>query len=152
MPFTRRQAALTATGLVFLFAGSARAAERKTPLLAGALTEDTYPDFESFIDDHVKAVVGLDVTVKRSGSGDAPLQAGTDNGKLVVYLNSTPDAPSESEIVAGGGFTYRNGVYHLDGLFAVRNEGTHQGVVSYSLRKTGDLAGKLERVELGKGR
>ena len=134
----------------------AQAVERKIPQLSGTLTESTYPEFEKFMDDHVNKVVGLKITVQRSASDAAPLQADADNGQLVVYLKSTPDEPSESEIVASNGFTYRNGSYAVDGLFIVKNGGTHQGVVSYSLKKTNESAAKLdpsiklEPIDLGK--
>src|SRR5262249_49907802 len=142
--------------LAFASTPLAQAVERKIPQLRGTLTESTYPEFEKFVDDHVNKVVGLKITVERSGSDDAPLQAAADNGQLVVYLKSTPDEPSESEIVAGNGFTYQNGVYVVDGLFIVKNGGTHQGIVSYSLKKANEAATKLdpsvrlEQIELGK--
>jgi hypothetical protein len=152
----RRPMAVTVSILAFAFASInlAQAVERKIPQLQGTLTEDTYPDLEKFVDDHVNKVVGLKITVERSGSDAAPLQASEDNGQLVVYLKSTPDEPSESEIVAGNGFTFRNGSYVLDGLFMVKNGGTHQGVVSYSLKKMNeaalDTSIKFEQIELGK--
>ena len=149
-------ALLSIIGFAFAAIGPAQAVERKIPQLSGTLTESTYPEFEKFIDDHVNKVVGLKITVERSASDAAPLQASADNGQLVVYLNSTPDEPSESEIVAGNGFSYQGGSYILDGLFIVKNGGMHQGVISYSLRKTDESAAKLdppiklEQIELGK--
>jgi hypothetical protein len=141
-------------GFAFVSIDLARAVERKIPQLSGTLTESTYPEFEKFIDDHVNKVVGLKITVERSASDAAPLQADADNGQLVVYLNSTPDEPSESEIVAGNGFSLHDGSFVLDGLFMVKNGGMHQGVISYSLRKTDGSAAdpsiKLEQIELGK--
>jgi hypothetical protein len=134
-------ATISIIGLAFSSINLAQAIERKIPQLSGTLTESTYPEFEKFIDDHVNTVVALKITVQRSDCDAAPLQASGDNGQLVVYLNSTPDEPSESEIVAGNGFSYQHGSYVIDGLFMVKNGGTHQGVVSYS---------KLEEIELGK--
>jgi hypothetical protein len=142
--------------LTFASTNLAQAVERKIPELFGTLTESTYPEFEKFVDDHVNGVIGLKITIERSGSDSAPLQASADNGQLVVHLKSTPDEPSESEIVAGKDFSYRNGSYLLDGLFIVKNSGTHQGVVSYSLQKAKesvtklDPSIKLEQIELGK--
>jgi hypothetical protein len=141
-------------GFAFVSIDQAQAVERKIPQLSGTLTESTYPEFEKFIDDHVNKVVALKITVERSVSDTAPLQADADNGQLVVYLNSTPDEPSESEIVAGSGFSSHNGSYVLDGLFTVKNGGMHQGVISYSLKKTDGSAAdpsiKLEQIQLGK--
>jgi len=132
----------------------AQAAERKIPQLSGTLTESTYPEFEKFVDEHVNKVIALKITVERSASDAAPLQADANNGQLVVYLNSAPDEPSESEIVAGGGFSLHNGSYVLEGLFTVKNGGMHQGVISYSLKKADGSAAdpsiKLEQIELGK--
>jgi hypothetical protein len=149
-------ATISIIGLAFSSINLAQAIERKIPQLSGTLTESTYPEFEKFIDDHVNKVVALKITVQRSDSDAAPLEASADNGQLVVYLNSTPDEPSESEIVAGNGFSYQHGSYVIDGLFMVKNGGTHQGVVSYSLKKTDGSAArldpsiKLEEIELGK--
>jgi hypothetical protein len=149
-------ATISIIGLAFSSINLAQAIERKIPQLSGTLTESTYPEFEKFIDDHVNKVVALKITVQRSDSDAAPLQASADNGQLVVYLNSTPDEPSESEIVAGNGFSYQHGSYVIDGLLMVKNGGTHQGVVSYSLKKTDGSAArldpsiKLEEIELGK--
>jgi hypothetical protein len=149
-------ATISIIGLAFASINLAQAIERKIPQLSGTLTESTYPEFEKFIDDHVNKVIALKITVERSGSEAAPLQANADNGQLVVYLNSTPDEPSESEIVAGNGFSYQHGSYVIDGLFTVKNGGTHQGVVSYSLKKADGAAArldpsiKLEEIELGK--
>jgi hypothetical protein len=143
-------------GLAFASINLAQAVERKIPQLWGTLTESTYPEFEKFIDDNVNKIIGLKITVERSGSDAAPLQASADNGQLVVYLNSTPDESSESEIVAGNGFSYQHGSYVLEGLFMVKNGGMHQGVISYSLKKTDespaklDPSIKLEAIELGK--
>ncbi|MGY8666717.1 hypothetical protein Q3C01_30785 [Bradyrhizobium sp. UFLA05-109] len=143
--------AMIALILAFATANPAQAVERKIPQLLGMLTESTYPEFEQFVDDHVNKVIALKITIERSSSDAAPLQASADDGQLVVYLKSTPDEPSESEIVAGKDFSYRNGSYLLDGLFIVKNGGMHQGVVSYSLRKTKpDPSIKLEQIELGK--
>ncbi len=147
---------MIASILVFASIGFAQAAERRIPRLSGTLTESTYPEFETFVDDHVNKVAGLKITVERARSDDAPLQASADNGPLVIYLKSTPDEPGDSEIVADNGFSYRDGAYRLDGLFTIKNKGTHQGVVSYSLRKAAASAGKIdpairfEPVELGK--
>jgi hypothetical protein len=149
-------ATISIIGLAFSSINLAQAIERKIPQLSGTLTESTYPEFEKFIDDHVNKVVALKITVQRSDSDAAPLQASADNGQLVVYLNSTPDEPSESEIVAGNGFSYQHGSYVIDGLLMVKNDGTHQGVASYSLKKTDGSAArldpsiKLEEIELGK--
>jgi hypothetical protein len=149
-------ATISIIGLAFSLINLAQAIERKILQLSGTLTESTYPEFEKFIDDHVNKVVALKITVQRSDSDAAPLEASADNGQLVVYLNSTPDEPSESEIVAGNGFSYQHGSYVIDGLFMVKNGGTHQGVVSYSLKKTDGSAArldpsiKLEEIELGK--
>lgn len=143
-------------GFAFASINLAQAVERKIPQLWGTLTESTYPEFEKFVDDHVNKVIGLKITVERSASDAAPLQASADNGQLIVYLNSTPDEPSESEIVAGNGFSSHNGSYVLDGLFIVKNSGMHQGVISYSLKKTDESAAKpdpsikFEQIELGK--
>jgi hypothetical protein len=149
-------ATISIIGLAFSSINLAQAIERKIPQLSGTLTESTYPEFEKFIDDHVNKVVALKITVQRSDSDTAPLEASADNGQLVVYLNSTPDEPSESEIVAGNGFSYQHGSYVIDGLLMVKNDGTHQGVASYSLKKTDGSAArldpsiKLEEIELGK--
>jgi hypothetical protein len=149
-------ATISIIGLAFSLINLAQAIERKILQLSGTLTESTYPEFEKFIDDHVNKVVALKITVQRSDSDAAPLQASADNGQLVVYLNSTPDEPSESEIVAGNGFSNQHGSYVIDGLLMVKNDGTHQGVASYSLKKTDGSAArldpsiKLEEIELGK--
>ena len=143
-------------GFAFASIGQAQAIERKIPQLSGTLTETTYPEFEKFVDDHVNKVIGLKITVQRSDSDAAPLQASADKEQLVVYLNSTPDEPSESEIVVGNGFSYQHGSYVLEGLFVVKNGGMHQGVISYSLMKADGPAAKLdpsiklEPIELGK--
>ena len=154
----RRLMAAIVSILAFAFASTnlGQAVERKIAQLRGTLTESNYPEFEKFVDDHVGKVIGLKIIVERTGSDAAPLQASADNGQLVVYLKSTPDEPSESEIVAGNGFTYHNGSYVIDGLFIVKNSGMHQGVVSYSLKETNESATKLdpsiklEQIELGK--
>lgn len=165
MQSMRRSIAIFASVLAFALIGPAQAAEGRIPQLSGTLTESTYPEFERFVGDHVNKVVGLKIAVERSNSDDAPLQAFVDdgalvdNGALVIYLKPTPDEPSESEIVVDKNFSYRNGAYHLDGLFIVKNEGTNQGVVSYSLRKAKEAGGgrlnpsiKFEQVELGKAK
>jgi hypothetical protein len=156
--FMRHPIATIVSILGFAFASTnlALAVEPKIPQLSGTLTESTYQEFEKFVDDHVNKVIALKITVQRSSSDAAPLQANADNGKLVVYLNSTPDEPSESEIVAGNGFSYQNGSYALEGFFIARNSGMHQGVISYSLKKADgsaaklDPSTKLEQIELGK--
>ena len=153
----RHPIAIIVSIIAFAFASTnlAQAIELKVPQLSGTLTESTYPEFEKFIDDHVNKVIALKITVQRSSSDAAPLQASAENGRLVVYLSSTLDEPSESEIVAGNGFSYQNGSYALDGLFTVNNGGMHQGVISYSLKKADgsaaklDPSTKLEQVELG---
>jgi hypothetical protein len=152
----RRSMATIVLMLAFASTNLAQAVERKIQQLSGALTESTYPELESFIEDHVNKVIGLKITVERSGTDDGPLQASADNGQLVVYLKSTPDEPSESEIVAGKDFSYNNCSYLLDELFIVKNGGMNQGVVSYSLQRAKESAGKLdpsiklEQIELGK--
>jgi hypothetical protein len=152
--FLRRPIVTIVSIFAFASINLAQAVERKIPLLYGTLTEDTYPDFEKFVDDHVNRVIALKITVKRSDD-EAPLQASADNGQLVVYLKSTPDEPSESEMVVSNGFSDHNGSYVLDGLFTVKNSGMHQGVISYNIKITGsatkpDSSIKFEQVELGK--
>jgi hypothetical protein len=145
-------ATISIIGLAFSLINLAQAIERKIPQLSGTLTESTYPEFEKFIDDHVNKVVALKITVQRSDSDAAPLEASADNGQLVVYLNSTPDEPSESEIVAGNGFSYQHGSYVIDGLFMVKNGGTHQGVPAFlpgrSRKGAGQGSGASRRADL----
>jgi hypothetical protein len=97
--------------------------------LTGYLTSENYHVFENMISDALDDVIGLKITVDKSGDDDV-LQAGASDDQLVVYLRGLNGS---SEFVVNGEYAYQHGMYVLDGFFLVKSGGMHQGIVSFGL-------------------
>jgi len=133
------------TGLAAMAAvGTARAAE-KTPLIAGVVRFGTAQRFTDLLADRLDKVVGLSVRITPNTEAQF-----TQQRYLVSqdpkYLGVTKN---DIEIIIDGAFKQRGGVYVVEGFFRVASGGMHQGIQSYSLKRTvGPQSAQVERIAL----
>lgn len=123
----------------------ARAGQKVISELHGEVTAKNYKALEKFVAKNLDKVVGLQIDVQHTGPNDASrlrADAGGD-GQLAIYLSSTPQESTESEIVASDGYSFLHGSYVFDGFFPVKSGGMHQGAVSYGLMRVDEAAIRL---------
>ena len=129
------------------------AQQRAVTELQGRITLENFVTFEKFIAANLNKVIGLQVTVDKSGDNDI-LQASdsefdSQTRQVAIYVRNNQG----SEIVATGGYSFQRGAYVFDGFYIVKSGGVHQGTVSYGLVRADEtvvrLSGtKLRRVKL----
>ncbi len=128
-----------------LSAGAALAQSKPVDELSGRVTEKNYLRLERFVASHVDRVVGLKLTIKKSGTDDK-LDASESDGQFVVLLPGQREP--KSEIVANEGFELRGGDYVFDGFFLVKYGGFRQGTKSYALSRVDEAKVRLSNAKI----
>ncbi|WP_279479009.1 hypothetical protein [Aureimonas sp. SK2] len=133
---TRRAFLLAAAALACL-ASPASATQDRILRVEGALGAKTYPGLEALLSNSVDTIVGLDIRADQAEKG---ISVSTEGDRFIAYLTGQG---SDTQIVADGGFGFRQGAVTLEGFFSVKYAGMNQGIVTLFLERQPDASVRL---------